>query len=921
MDPEEQARHNIDQLLNEAGWIIQDKKSADLGANLGVAIREFVFNTGEADYALFVDRQPVGVVEAKPEGTTVSAVFDQARRYADGQPRYFRLTQALPFIYVSTGIETHFCDLRDPDARSRRVFSFHRPETLLDWAQEKDTLRGRLKQMPPLIVEGLRECQIDAVTGLEQSFYDNLPRSLMQMATGSGKTFTAVSSSYRLIKYAKAKRILFLVDRNTLARQTKREFEQYNTPDDGRKFTSLYNVQHLQSNTLDFSSKVCITTIQRLYSMLRGDAEYDIANEENTLESQTPQRPVDVSYNPAIPIETFDFIITDECHRSIYNVWRQVLEYFDAFLIGLTATPSKQTFGYFKQNLVTEYSHEKAVADGVNVGYDVFQIKTDVGEHGGQVEAGFFVDRRDRATRKIRMEQLDEDLIFEARQLDRSVVVPDHIRTVIKVYKDNLPVLFPNRTNVPKTLIFAKDDNHAEDITGIVKEVFGKGDDFCKKITYQAQRPEELIEQFRSEFLPRIAVTVDMISTGTDIRSLECLIFMRDVKSQVYFEQMKGRGTRTISQTDLQSASGDEAKNKTHFLIIDAVGVCESDKTDSRPLERKKSESFDKLLDSIQYKRDSLQHNRDEDTISSLAGRLARLDRKIDEKEKEEIKQASNGKSLNEMVKDLFKIINADEQEIKVKAMFGTSEPTDEQFQKAFAELAKEFCAPFDNPNLRNKIKEIHHRNEQTIINIPVTPTGVGFDETARQQAAENHVNKFKRFIEENKDEITALQIIYSQPYSQRRLTYQMIDELKEALQRPPYNIAPVDVWSAYAIIEKAKVKSVPPKEVLTNIVALIRFALNRTDTLETWDETVKRRFNIWLNQQESNGNQFSSEQIKWLEMMRDQIAHSIEMRLEDFQQTPFSDKGGVFGAAKVFNNDFAKIEAVVKELNQALAA
>jgi len=915
MFPEESARLTIDKMLTEAGWVVQNSQDADLGAGIGVAIREFSFSSGAADYALFVDRKPVGVVEAKPEGTTLSAVFGQARGYAEGQPKYFELSQALPFIYVSTGIETHFCDLRDPDARSRRLFAFHKPEMLLSWAEEPITLRERLRLMPPLIEEGLRECQIDAVTSLEESFFANQPRSLLQMATGSGKTFTAVTAAYRLIKHAGAKRILFLVDRNTLARQTKLEFEQYDTPDDGRKFTSLFNVQHLQSNSLDPASKVCITTIQRLYSMLRGDAEYEPGNEDAPLSRIKLDRPIDVSYNPAIPIETFDFIVTDECHRSIYNVWRQVLEYFDSFLVGLTATPSKQTLGYFKQNLVTEYSHEKAVADGVNVVYDVFRIKTRVGEQGGEVEAGFYVDIRERATRRIRQELLDEDLTFEAKQLDRSVVVPDQIRTVLKTYKDNLPVLFPERTNVPKTLIFAKDDSHAEDITGIVKEVFGKGDDFCKKITYQAQSPETLIEQFRSEFLPRIAVTVDMISTGTDIKSLECLVFLRDVRSQVYFEQMKGRGTRTIDRTDLQSASGEEATEKTHFLIVDAVGVCESDKSDSRPLERKRTVPFGTLIDSLQYKRD-------EDTISSLAGRLARLDRQLEETEKAEIEQAANGKSLNELVRGLFNAINPDEQETKAKELFNTEEPTGEQMKAAFTELAKEFCGPFDNPNLRNTIKNIKQRNEQTIApSVTDELLSVGFDDTAIQEAARNHVDRFKRFIEENRDEITALQIIFSQPYGQRRLTYQMIDELAQALDRPPYNIAPKAVWNAYSVIEKSKVKTVPPEKVLANIIALIRFAIGETQTLETWEETVNQRFNIWLNQQEESENKFTAEQIEWLEMMRDQIAISVEMRIEDLQENPFRDKGGVFGAARAFNNDYGKIEAVMNDLNQALAA
>jgi type I restriction enzyme, R subunit len=485
----------------------------------------------------------------------------------------------------------------------------------------------------------------------------------------------------------------------------------------------------------------------------------------------------------------------------------------------------------------------------------------------------------------------------------------------LTTFRNNLPVLFPNRTNVPKTLIFAKDDSHAEDITEIVKEVFGKGDDFCKKITYQAQNPEGLIEQFRSEFLPRVAVTVDMISTGTDIRALECLIFMRDVKSQVYFEQMKGRGTRTIAPTDLQAASGEEAKEKTHFLIIDAVGVCESDKTDSRPLERKRGVSFAALLDSIQY-------TRDEDTISSLASRLARLNHKLDAADREEIKEAAGGKTLSEIVKGLLRSINPDEQEAKAKEMFGAEEPTDEQFEKAFAEFAKEYCAPFDNPTLRNKIKEIKQRSEQTITEtVKDEVISAEFDDTARQEAAQKNVNKFKRFLEENRDEITALQIIFNQPYGQRHLTYQMIDELAQALQRPPYNIAPEAVWNAYAVVEKSKVKSIPPDNVLTNIIALIRFAIGETPSLETWRETVNERFNIWLAQQQQNGNQFTDDQIEWLEMMRDRIANSIEMRLEDLQQTPFSDRGGVFAAARAFNNDFGKIEAVVKQLNDTLAA
>ncbi len=483
--PEEKARQVIDSLLEAAGWMVQNLQEVDLGATLGVAVREFPLKTGAADYLLFVDRKAVGVVEAKPEGATLSGVAEQSEKYISGVPENLPAVQEpLPFAYESTGTETFFRDSRDPEPRSRRVFAFHKPETLLAWANQPDTLRARMRQFPTLITMGLRDCQIEAIQNLEKSFGEARPRALIQMATGSGKTYMAVSSVYRLIKFANARRVLFLVDRSNLGRQTLREFQQYVTPDDGRKFTELYNVQHLNSNTLDPVSRVCITTIQRLYSMLSNESDYDATLEEQSGFDTLPyaDKPKEVSYNPKIPIEQFDFIITDECHRSIYHLWRQVLEYFDSFLIGLTATPSKQTLGFFNQNLVMEYNHERAVADGVNVGYEVYRIKTDITEHGSKVEAGFYVDKRNKLTRQRRWEQLDETLEYAPQQLDRSVVAPDQIRTVIRTFRDKLfTEIFPGRTEIPKTLVFAKDDAHAEDIVGIMREEFGKGNDFVRR--------------------------------------------------------------------------------------------------------------------------------------------------------------------------------------------------------------------------------------------------------------------------------------------------------------------------------------------------------------------------------------------------------------------------------------------------------
>ena len=670
MKPEEKARKDIDHLLSKSGWVIQDVDEINLGASLGVAVREYPIKSGFVDYALFTDRKAIGVIEAKSAGTTLSGVAEQSEKYIRNFPdNVLHFTLPLPFAYESTGVETFFRDNRDPASRSRRVFAFHKPETLLEWVSEDETLRARLQNLPPLITEGLRDCQIEAVNNLDKSFKDARPKALIQMATGSGKTFTAVTFAYRLIKYAKAKRILFLVDRRTLGRQTRGEFAQYFTPDDGRKFTELYNVQLLSSNVIDPVSKVCITTIQRLFSMLKGQ-EMDAELDEMSLDDVTDDQIKEVTYNPQIPIETFDILVTDECHRSIYNQWRQVLDYFDAFIVGLTATPSKQTFGFFNQNLVMEYNHERAVADRVNVGYEVYRIRTKITEGGSKVDAGYHIDKRDRQTRKVRWEQLDEDLEYNEKQLDRDVVSPSQIRTVIRAFKDKITTeIFPDRTEVPKTLVFAKDDSHAEDITKIIREEFGKGNEFCKKITYRTtgEKTENLIASFRNSFYPRIAVTVDMISTGTDIKPLECLLFMRDVKSRVYFEQMKGRGTRVISSTDLKSVTPD-VDHKTHFVIVDAVGVTETDKTDSRPLERIKSVPFDKLVQSIAMGK------RDEDTITTMAGRLARLNVQLDDPQQNEISEAANGKSLTEITNDLLDAVDPDKQIEKAMEIFSTED-------------------------------------------------------------------------------------------------------------------------------------------------------------------------------------------------------------------------------------------------------
>ncbi|HVC09521.1 MAG TPA: type I restriction-modification enzyme R subunit C-terminal domain-containing protein [Elusimicrobiota bacterium] len=892
-------------MLGAAGWVIQDYKKLNPGAARGIALREVPLKSGRCDYLLMVDRKPVGIIEAKKKGTTLSTVADQSGYYGENLPDFLAASGPLPFYYESTGVETFFRDERDPSPRSRPVFSFHRPETLLAFLDESETLRARLAAMPkahPLATRGMRDCQIEAITNLEQSFAADKPRALIQMATGAGKTYTACAFIYRLIKHAGAKRVLFLVDRANLGRQAKGEFDQFVTPDTGRKFTELYNVQRLTSNKLDGVSRVTICTIQRLYSMLRGEELPEEADEISTYEiSAADDRPREVAYNPAIPIETFDFIVTDECHRSIYGLWRQVIEYFDAYIIGLTATPSKQTIGFFNQNLVMEYNHERAVADSVNVGYEVYRIKTQVTDKGGKVEKGFYVDKRSRETRARRWERLDEDLAYEPGQIDRSVVVPSQIRTVLQAFKDAIfTELFPGRTLVPKTLIFCKDDSHAEDVVHLCREVFGKGNDFAKKITYQSVNPEtgrpanteDLIQQFRTSPQFRIAVTVDMIATGTDVKPLECLLFLRDVRSRVYFDQMKGRGTRVLTPTDLQAVSGAEAHAKTGFIIVDAVGVCESDKTDSRPLERKRSTPFDKLLLGVTLGK------RDEDTLTTLAGRLARLDREITPAQRKELSALAGGATLAQLSANLLKAVDPD----------AASERQ---------QLVAAACLPFDRPALRDALAKAKQDAEQTIDTVTIdTIVSQGFDGAAKEKAA-SLSKSFKDYIEEHHAEITALQILYSRPYKQR-LTEPMLKELEKKLRAHHAAWTEDHLWDAFAATTPAKVKGRSQVGRFADLVSLTRFALQQQPVLKPFAESVAERFNEWLMDKAKNGTVFTPDQLAWLNLIRDHIATSLSIEPEDFELAPFSQRGGLGKAAQLFGE---KLPNLLDELNRTLVA
>jgi type I restriction enzyme R subunit len=935
-NPEQIARDNIDSALELSGWNIQSLKKVNLNAGIGVAVKEYSTDVGPADYVLFVEGKPCGVIEAKreEEGHRLVVHETQTEGYAKAKLKHLN-NEPLPYVYISTGEITNFTDFTDPKPRTRDIFSFHRPETLSGWMKKDKSLRKRLHDLPALQTDGLRECQIHAINNLETSFRENRSRALIQMATGSGKTFTAITVIYRLLKYAKAKRILFLVDTKNLGEQAEQEFMAFVPNDDNRKFTELYSVQRLKSSYIATDSQVCISTIQRLYSILKGRELDEKEEEENPNErSFQPKEIPPVEYDPKMPIEFFDFIVIDECHRSIYNLWKQVLEYYDAFEIGLTATPDNRTIGYFNQNLVSEYSHEMAVADGVNVGYDVFIIDTKITKQGATLWKGEYIEHRERLSRKKRLELQDEDENYTAKQLDIDVVNPNQIRKVIKTFRDHLPNIFENRTDangnfeVPKTLIFAKTDSHADDIIKIVREEFNEENHFCKKITYNSAKdrkdssdniiekgedPKSTLSDFRNMYHPRIAVTVDMIATGTDVKPLECLLFMRDVKSKNYFEQMKGRGTRTIDLDNLKKVTPTAKYTKDHFVIVDAIGVTKSLKTDSRPLEKKPGVPLKDLLQAIAV------GARDEELFTSLANRLTRLDKQITDKEQKKFIEKTNGKSVSQVVKDLLNAFNPDvleeietriNNENKGAAPIVIEAAIKEETEKLQNNAAKVFTG-----ELNEYIENVRKAHEQRIdITNPDEIIYVGWSEENNIKAQEL-INDFAEWMKQHRDELTALQIFYNQPFRRRELTYTMITEVLEKLRNDKPELAPMNVWRAYEALQKCNGS---PRNELTAIISLIRKVSGLDTTLTTYDKTVDKNFQEWVFKKQAGATKFNEEQMQWLRMIKDYVISSFHIDKEDFDLNPFNAQGGLGKMWQLFGE---QTEEIIDELNEALAA
>ncbi|MBK7821079.1 MAG: DEAD/DEAH box helicase family protein [Tessaracoccus sp.] len=915
---EQRARVLIDRQLDAAGWAVQDRGSVNLFApQRGIAVREAIMKPGHGrvDYLLYVDKEVVGVIEAKPMGTPLSGVEWQSAMYATGLPDDVRRKALdpegrLPFVFESSGTETHFTNGFDPEPRARRIFAFPRPETLAitvraarEHPDQSPTWRGRVRTLPALDPSPLRPAQVDAIHGIERSLAEQrYGRSLVQMATGAGKTYTAVTEAYRLLKWGGFKRVLFLVDRNNLADQTMGEFQNYRTPDDGRRFTELYNVTKLSRGGMPDSTRVAVSTIQRVFKAIKNEDVPD--GDDQGIDEFRPDEPVTVSYNPELPPETFDLVIVDEAHRSIYGVWRGVLEYFDAHIVGLTATPGKQTFGFFQQNLVSEYTYPQSVADGVNVDFDIYRIKTEITENGSTIDAGTYVPTVDRTSREQKLVRLDTDLDYTPGQLDRAVTAKHQIRLVLETFRDRVfTEIFPGRRTVPKTLIFAKDDNHAEEIVQTVREVFGKGNDFAAKITYSAKDPKGHLKAFRTSPAMRVAVTVDMIATGTDVKPLECVFFMRDVCSGQYFEQMKGRGARTIDPADFRAVT-DDATAKTRFVIVDAIGVTEHDFVEP-PLNREKSISLKKLLDK------AATLNLTEDETATLASRLAALDRQLTPAERSELDQVAHT-SMHQIVRAL---VDAVDPEAQAAARTAAPECDPAEVVQELLDAAIEPLA--SNPELRTRIIELRRAKDQIIDEVSRDEV-LGAYGVIDPDKAKHTITSWREYLQEHRSEISAIELMFEA--KGRGIRFEQIQELADRIARPPHNWTVDFIWNAYLSLE-VEYKGRPEnrnRHAATDLISLLRLEAGVDDALMPYMEQVESRYANWLSRQEQAGAVFTETQRWWLDQMARIIASSAGIDVDDLDNAPFDERGGIDGALRDLGD---RAGDLIEELNRELAA
>ena len=865
MTPEEKARQKIDQWFTEAGWKVINREDYEPTCT-AVAIREGLLKGNlEADYFLFINGKAVGVLEAKREDIDALSdkVCEQAVLYAKSVPHIYQAYQKpLPFIFTSNGKELYFCDFRKQEQNFKQIIAIPTTYELVKQLGISDYFAG----LPTLQKKGLRDCQYEAVIELENSFRAGQNRALMLLATGAGKTYTACLAAYRLLSYTPMRRILFLVDRNNLGKQAEGEFGTFRLTENGEAFNTIFTVNRLRSSSIPSDSNVIISTIQRLFSFLKGDTIED--NDEDDVNEPTEE--INLPPNPNLPHDYFDLIIIDECHRSIYGNWRKVLEYFDtARLIGLTATPVPETMAFFNNNRIVNYTLEKSIVDGVNVDCRVYRIKTQVTENGGAILEGEKVKEETRYTGDIKTVLNKEAKTYTNKELNRSVINPAQIKLVLSTYRDvvytelfNDPQREANFDWLPKTLIFALNETHATNIVQIAKEVFGRTDNrFVQKITYSAGDSNELIRQFRNDRDFRIAVTCTLVATGTDIKPLEVVMFMRDVESLPLYIQMKGRGVRTIGDEQLRNVTPN-AFSKDCFYLVDAVGVTEHEKT----IPSVTDEPTTKII-SLKELLERISHGYIPDEyLQRLAATLSRIYNKADNSQRVEFARLAH-----DDMKDLASRIYNSLENGLLPPFITVDEPNNER---------KGLVAPLANhADARRYLLILAAGFVNTLMPGEDTLISKGFS----IEEAKNTTEAFEEFCREHRDEIEALRIIYNN--EGEPITYSMLKDLENKLKMADNHFTSKQLWNSYAILNPNSVRRSTTKEesdALTNIIQLVRYAFRQIERLDSVVATSKQYFNLWLGQ---NQREITEKQREVISRIVDYIASNGACTVKDIRE------------------------------------
>lgn len=850
--PEQKARVKIDTLLNNAGWTVVSRDEFSEAINAQAVKENLMKGNLEADYILYLDGKAIAVLEAKREESNLGLVVaEQAQNYADILPDWIQVWKTpLPFIFLSNGNTLLFKDMHEKESKYKELKKMLTPKQLVELAGSDITSQyARLPSVPPVGPKGLRTCQAEAITNLELSFKQGKKRALIVLATGAGKTFTACTAAYRLLNYTSAKRVLFLVDRNNLGKQAEGEFGTYKLTETGNAFSDEYIVHRLKSIEKIGNASVVISTIQRLFAALTGQEIEDNGDDEESDEKDvkddekiTGRKTIRLAGNVLLPPDFFDVIIIDECHRSIYGDWQQVITYFkNAKIIGLTATPTPEADAFFNKNIVVNYTLEKSVADGVNVPPRVFRIKTEITDSGGTINAGEKVKKVSNWTGSGKTQKQAENRQFSVAEVDRSVVVPSQIETVVRAYKDAIYTsLYPERKKdwsmIPKTLFFAKKESHAEDILKAVQKVFGEEfpngmlpEHYAQLITCKSGNSNQLISDFRNNKDFRIAITVTLVATGTDVRPLEVLVFMRDINSQVLYTQMKGRGCRTISDDKLKAVTTN-ASSKDFYYLVDAVGVTEHEKSMPQPRDDGGTKKVLSLKDLLEH----LAHGEvPDENLNLLAGYLSNVNKKADAEDLNELNALLKTVTLKQLALNIYEAVSGEAQ--KLLPYKDINEPNTER---------KVLISPLvNNVKARKKLLEINAGFFKIAYETKDSLISSGFS----KEQAKNYIESFEKCLDENKDEIEALRIIYNQ--EKTAITYGMLKDLEKKLLAYNSQFKSDFLWTCYQTLDGEKGKVKPLKRetelgVLTNLIQLVRYAFKIDGELVS----LKRRFGSYFN-------------------------------------------------------------------------